>query len=128
MPALAAGTAGGMLRSAAAGVACAALLLLLAAAPLPTADALMFHSRAVTKEWDTWVFAENGTYYAYYLVTEVSYGEGFGVATSTDGFNFTDHGYVWHGPVQPRSLFAYRSVRRALFNAIGDSRVTLSLR
>lgn len=35
---------------------------------------------------------------AYYLVTEVSYGEGFGVATSTDGVHFTDHGYVWHGP------------------------------
>jgi len=31
-------------------------------------------------------------------VTEVSYGEGFGVATSTDGQHWTDHGYVWHGP------------------------------
>lgn len=35
-------------------------------------DGLMFHSQAVTKEWDTWVFVENNTYYAYYLVTEVS--------------------------------------------------------
>lgn len=34
-------------------------------------NGLMFHSEAVTKEWDTWVFVENGTYYAYYLVTEV---------------------------------------------------------
>eukprot|EP00729_Bicosta_minor_P010576 gene10576-4528_t len=58
----------------------------------------MFHSEAVTKEWDTWVFVENSTYYAYYLVTEVSYGEGFGVATSPDGQHWTDHGYVWHGP------------------------------
>lgn len=34
-------------------------------------NGLMFHSEAVTKEWDTWVFVENSTYYAYYLVTEV---------------------------------------------------------
>ena len=91
-------------------------------------NGLMFHSEAVTKEWDTWVFVENSTYYAYYLVTEVkkmyislssfsvlflssfsytlhvlstpnqvSYGEGFGVATSPDGQHWTDHGYVWHG-------------------------------
>ena len=32
------------------------------------------------------------------LVTEVSFGEGFGVGTSTDGVHFTDLGYVWHGP------------------------------
>ena len=32
------------------------------------ADALMFHSQEVTKEWDTWVFVENSTWYAYYLV------------------------------------------------------------
>ena len=31
-------------------------------------------------------------------MTEVSFGEGFGVGTSTDGVHFTDHGYVWHGP------------------------------
>jgi hypothetical protein len=29
------------------------------------ASALMFHSDAVSKEWDTWVFVENGTFYAY---------------------------------------------------------------
>ena len=73
----------------------ASLLLLLL---LHGCSALMFHSSAVSKEWDTWVFVENGTFYAYYLVTEVSFGEGFGVATSTDGVHFEDHGYVWHGP------------------------------
>ena len=26
-------------------------------------DALMFHSNAVSKQWDTWVFVENGTFY-----------------------------------------------------------------
>ena len=41
---------------------------------------------------------ENGTFYAYYLVTEVSYGEGFGVATSANGQHWEDHGYVWKGP------------------------------
>ena len=52
---------------------------------LRSCSALMFHSDAVSKQWDTWVFVENGTYYAYYLITEVSFGEGFGVGTSTDG-------------------------------------------
>ena len=75
-----------------------ALPLLLLGALLGPCHALMFHSSAVSKEWDTWVFVENGTFYAYYLVTEVSFGEGFGVATSADGQHFTDHGYVWKGP------------------------------
>ena len=58
----------------------------------------MFQSKAVSSQWDTWAFVENGTYYAYYLVTEFSPGEGFGVATSPDGQHWTDHGYVFHGP------------------------------
>ena len=28
----------------------------------------------------------------------MSYGEGFGVGTSTDGVHWTDHGYVWKAP------------------------------
>lgn len=39
-----------------------ALLLVLAQQQLPS-DALMFHSNAVSKQWDTWVFVENGTFY-----------------------------------------------------------------
>jgi hypothetical protein len=36
---------------------------------------------------------------AYYLVTEHSPGEGFGVASSPNGVtDWTDHGYVWHSP------------------------------
>ena len=38
------------------------------------------------------------TDYVYYLVTEHSPGEGFGVATSADGVHWKDHGYVFHGP------------------------------
>ena len=30
------------------------------------AGVLMFQSRAVSSQWDTWAFIENGTYYAYY--------------------------------------------------------------
>ena len=68
------------------------------AALIPCAFSLMFKSDAVTKQWDTWAFVENGTFFAYYLVTEVSYGEGFGCATSADGVHWHDHGYVWKGP------------------------------
>eukprot|EP00937_MAST-01D_sp_MAST-1D-sp2_P001659 g1659.t1 len=73
---------------------CAVLLLFVAG----LSDALMFASKAVSKQWDTWGFYENSTFYAYYLITEVSYGEGFGVATSPDGQHWTDLGYVWKGP------------------------------
>eukprot|EP00041_Stephanoeca_diplocostata_P018011 m.373713 g.373713 ORF g.373713 m.373713 type:complete len:644 (-) comp20889_c0_seq1:95-2026(-) len=60
---------------------------------------LMFQSQNVSKQWDTWAFVENGTFYAYYLITEESPGEGFGVATSVNGItDWVDHGYVWHGP------------------------------
>jgi hypothetical protein len=37
--------------------AAAAATLLLSA----VTDGMMFHSQAVTKEWDTWVFVENNT-------------------------------------------------------------------
>mmetsp|Transcript_35342 Transcript_35342/g.92425 ORF Transcript_35342/g.92425 Transcript_35342/m.92425 type:complete len:644 (+) Transcript_35342:71-2002(+) len=63
------------------------------------AETLMFQSDAVSSQWDTWAFMENGTYYAFYLVTEHSPGEGFGVATSANGVTgWVDHGYVWHSP------------------------------
>lgn len=42
--------------------------------------------------WDTWVYYYNGVYYAYYLITDISPGEGFGVAVSTDGIHFEDKG------------------------------------
>jgi len=90
---------------------------------IPDASALMFRSTAVSKQWDTWAFVENGTYYAYYLITEVSYGEGFGVATSPTGASeWTDHGYVWHGPAWNSSQYwqGTSSVWRAAdFNSTG---------
>lgn len=61
-------------------------------------QALMFQSANVTSQWDTWAFVENGTFYLFYLVTEHSPGEGFGMATSTDGQHWADHGFVYHGP------------------------------
>jgi hypothetical protein len=44
-------------------------LLLLLASLWTTTHGLMFASTNVTKQWDTWVFVENSTWYAYYLVT-----------------------------------------------------------
>ena len=70
---------------------------------------------------------------AYYLVTEVSYGEGFGVATSEDGQHWTDHGYVWHGPSwwnhTPKFWEGSSAVWRAAdFNETGEARITLRIR
>lgn len=58
-------------------------------------------SFAVTSQWDTWAFQENGTFYAYYLITEHSPGEGFGVATSSDGQHWCDTSILCsHQPLQ----------------------------
>ena len=55
---------------------------------------MIFKSDQVKAQWDTWVYYHNGTYYLYYLITEDSPGEGFGVATSTDGVHWHDHGWA----------------------------------
>lgn len=55
---------------------------------------MIFRSEVVASQWDTWCFFHNGTYYVYYLITETSIGEGFGVATSPDGVHWIDHGWA----------------------------------
>lgn len=42
--------------------------------------------------WDTWMYCYGGKYYLYYLITDRSPGEGFGVAVSEDGVHFEDLG------------------------------------
>jgi hypothetical protein len=46
---------------------------------------MIFRSDRVKAQRDTWAYYHQGTYYLYYLITEDSPGEGFGVATSEDG-------------------------------------------
>jgi hypothetical protein len=55
---------------------------------------VIFKSELVKAHWDTWAYYHQGTYYLYYLITEHGPGEGFGVATSTDGVHWHDHGWV----------------------------------
>lgn len=57
-----------------------------------SASALIFKSDRYTAHWDTWVYHHDGTYFLYYLITEGSTGEGYGVASSDDGVHWTDHG------------------------------------
>ena len=59
-----------------------------------SAEAMIFKSNKVAAQWDTWAYYHEGTYYLYYLITEYSPGEGFGVATSTDGVHWADHGWA----------------------------------
>ncbi len=42
--------------------------------------------------WDTWMYFYGGKYYLYYLITDRSGGEGFGVAVSEDGIRYRDLG------------------------------------
>lgn len=53
---------------------------------------MIFRSESVRTTWDTWMYYANDTYYLYYLITETSPGEGFGVAVSKDGVHFKDKG------------------------------------
>lgn len=55
---------------------------------------MIFRSDKVSAQWDTWCFYHDGIYYLYYLITECSGGEGFGVATSSDGVHWNDHGWA----------------------------------
>jgi len=55
---------------------------------------MIFKSDIVEAQWDTWCYYHDGTYYLYYLITERSPGEGFGVATSEDGVHWEDHGWA----------------------------------
>ena len=75
------------------------LRCLLLGSALHVVTALMFHSKSVVDEWDTWAFVENGTFYAFYLVLQNGtwFADSFGVATSVDGTHFTDHGVVFTG-------------------------------
>ncbi len=57
-------------------------------------QSMFFKSEGVEAHWDTWMYVHNGIYYLYYLITEYSPGEGFGLATSPDGVTWTDHGWV----------------------------------
>lgn len=57
-------------------------------------QSMFFKSNKVEAHWDTWVYYHEGTYYLYYLITEYSGGEGFGLATSEDGVTWSDHGWV----------------------------------
>lgn len=57
---------------------------------------MLFKPVQVTRIWDTWAIWDQGLYFLYYLVTERSPGEGFGLATSDDGVQWQDHGVIQH--------------------------------
>ena len=74
---------------------------------------MIFKSDNVKAHRDTWAYYHEGTYYLYYLITERSAGEGFGVATSEDGVHWHDHGWAIR-----------ESERNLVFLGIGAVRLT----
>ena len=88
---------------------------------------MIFRSRQVAAQWDTWCYHHAGTWYLYYLITESSAGEGFGVAISADGVHWEDRGWairasddmvrylgtgsVWRHPADDRFLCNYSEWR-----------------
>ena len=71
-----------------------AALFALTLAVTTEAHAMIFKSEVVSAQWDNWCYYHEGVYYLYYLITEHSGGEGFGVATSRDGVHWDDHGWA----------------------------------
>lgn len=55
---------------------------------------MLFRSETAAKTWDGWITYHEGVYYLYYLISENFGCDGFGVATSQDGINWKDHGWV----------------------------------
>lgn len=53
---------------------------------------MLFRTNTADATWDTWMYYDRGVYYLYYLITEHSPGESFGVAVSTDGVHWEDRG------------------------------------
>lgn len=69
-------------------------------------EAMIFKSEEVAAQWDTWAYYHEGTYYLYYLITEYSPGEGFGVATSKDGCTGTTVAGSCANPRKTTSIWA----------------------
>jgi hypothetical protein len=78
---------------------------------------MIFKSEIVKSQWDTWGYYHEGRYYLYYLIADGHTWDGFGVATSTDGAHWQDHGwairasdqmveYLGTGAVWPAADFA----------------------
>jgi hypothetical protein len=59
---------------------------------------MLFKPSTVACLWDTWLYYENGTHYLFYLFNSRrdAYWDGMGLATSSDGIHFTDHGPIIH--------------------------------
>jgi hypothetical protein len=55
---------------------------------------MLFRSKTSPKTWDGWIYWEDGTYYLYYLISKKFVCDGFGIATSTDGVSWHDHGWA----------------------------------
>lgn len=55
---------------------------------------MVFRSTEVADQWDTWCYHHDGMYYLYYLISGDRLGEGFGVASSSDGVHWQDHGWA----------------------------------
>lgn len=55
---------------------------------------MLFKSETAAKTWDCMVYYHDGLYYLYYLISERFVSDGFAVATSPDGVNWTDRGWA----------------------------------
>jgi len=91
------------------------LRLLLAAAP----PALLFQSRKVSSQWDTWAICAGGTYYAFMLSNAMPPGatagsNGAAHASCSDGVHFDegDYGMAWRNPGFPQLCASGLGVQR----------------
>ncbi len=71
---------------------------------------MLSRSRTALKTWDGWIYAADGTYYLYYLISDRYVCDGFAVATSPDGVRWHDRGWVLRHSDQMVRYMAFGSL------------------
>lgn len=71
---------------------------------------MLFKSETAPKTWDGWIYYHEGVYYLYYLISERFVCDGLAVATSHDGVNWQDHGWVLRHSDKMVRYFGFGSV------------------
>jgi len=71
---------------------------------------MLFKSETAPKTWDGWIYYHEGIYYLYYLISEHFACDGLAVATSQDGVQWQDRGWVLRHSDKMVRYFAFGSV------------------
>ncbi len=75
---------------------------------------MIFRTKLFDASWDTWMYHHDNKFYLYYLITERSHGEGVGLAISSNGVHYTDHGKILDASDKMKIFLGTGSVSESL--------------